>query len=397
MVVRLVKGIWLGIKKDKSELKKVETKANVDEVVEEHDRLGCHLMLKGYSEEEVDAIKPDTYVEEEDEEEVEAVSIVDGLDGISHQMVLDNQGDDVELPEGGIEKALREMSLKIKDLETGLARERKTSTAMLSAQAKLQVELDSSRSCEDDVLMCNREFAEQFDRMKEVNENREDQYVKAHFRLVELTQAISDLTLQVEEKDAEIIKGLKELAKATERVEKLQSWVDALVMKGKQADMAQYRIQALEQSEERFQTDLQKWKIKAKESLVKRKEELLKDIPAKEELNFEIQKLRARVVDLEAMNLAESAKYIKNLEENTIYRAQVDAKMTKQKNLYAKLESRLEKVRMRFATMVIPDASCLDLIRSIVTYFVEEVERLESERDTLFKRLSDNGCISELT
>ncbi|KAF6134596.1 hypothetical protein GIB67_025711 [Kingdonia uniflora] len=201
MVARLVKGIWLGIEEEKSELKKanvelekelarsrtdalkearqlkashtvaigqlqVETKANLDEIVEERDRLGHHLMLKGYSEEEVDAIKADTYVEKEDEEEAEAVGIVDGLDGVSRQTVLKNQGDDVELPEGGSEK--------------------------------------------------------------------------------------------VKEKDSEIKKGLKELSEVTECAEKLQSLVDALAMKGKQADTAQYRIQALEQSEEQFRSDLQR-------------------------------------------------------------------------------------------------------------------------------------------
>ncbi|KAF6140457.1 hypothetical protein GIB67_014380 [Kingdonia uniflora] len=104
MFVRLVKGIWLSIEEDKSELKKakselekdlarakteaikevrqlkdshvvaigqlqVEAKANLDEIVKECDRLGRHLMLKGYSEEEVDAIKANTYVEEGEDEE----------------------------------------------------------------------------------------------------------------------------------------------------------------------------------------------------------------------------------------------------------------------------------------------------------------------------------------
>ncbi|KAF6173803.1 hypothetical protein GIB67_003804 [Kingdonia uniflora] len=82
----------------------VETKANLDKMVEERNRQGHHLMLKGYSEDEVDAIKEDTYTEREDEEEPEAVGIVDGLDGISCQTVLDNQGNDVELPEGCSEK-----------------------------------------------------------------------------------------------------------------------------------------------------------------------------------------------------------------------------------------------------------------------------------------------------
>ncbi|KAF6153498.1 hypothetical protein GIB67_027365 [Kingdonia uniflora] len=49
-------------------------------MVEEHNRLGCHLMLKGYYEEEVNAIKADTYIEEEDDKGMEelAVGVVDG-------------------------------------------------------------------------------------------------------------------------------------------------------------------------------------------------------------------------------------------------------------------------------------------------------------------------------
>ncbi|KAF6161604.1 hypothetical protein GIB67_009483 [Kingdonia uniflora] len=506
MVAHLIKGIWLGIEEEKiRQLKashavvisqlQVETKANLDEMAEEHDRLGRHLMLKGYSEEEVDAIKADTYAEEEDEEEAEAVGTVDGLDGISRQTVLDNQGDDVDLPEGGSEKAVREMSLRINDLESGLARERETSKALLSAQAELQVELHSSRSREDDILMCNREFAEQFDRMKDANENREDQYVKMHFKLVEVSQAVFDLTLQAEEKDVEINKGLKELAEVTERTEKLQCRVDALAVKGKckneleqmrqklvkkddemrvalenlsaseaaaehlkialpakdmefremqrrcndlnkrvarlKAELAQAiarakkvearklsginrievktplvrgdvvslsgRIRELESDISRIQGNVQKGntnlrecqhkldaalirekvlegEIKAKESLVKRKEELLKDIPARKELNPEIQRLRAWVVDLEAMYLAESAKYTKKLEENVIYHAKIDAEMTEQKNEYARLESRLEKVRAKFTVMVIPDASRFGLLKTIITYFAEEVK-----------------------
>ncbi|KAF6137102.1 hypothetical protein GIB67_030866 [Kingdonia uniflora] len=233
-------------------------------------------------------------------------------------------GDNVELPEGGSEK----------------------------------VELDSSHSREDDVLMCNREFAEQFDWMKEANENREVQYVKAHFRLMELTQAISDLALQIEEKDSEIKKGVKEL-------------VEGNVQKGN-ANLREFRHK-LDTS--LIREKVLKGVIKAKESLVKRKEELLKDMSAREELNAEIGRLRARVVDLEAMNLVESAKYIKMLEENQIYYANFDTEMTEQKNNYARLESRLKKVRARFVTMVIPDTSRSDLLKAIVAYFAEEVKK----------------------
>ncbi|KAF6138116.1 hypothetical protein GIB67_033530 [Kingdonia uniflora] len=120
MVARLVKGIWLGIEEQKSELKKakswleknltpaktdamkevkqlkaahattighlqVEAKANLDETAEERDRLGRHLMLKGNSHEE----------------------------------------------------AINEMSLRINDLEYELSREIETSKALLSVLMEL--------------------------------------------------------------------------------------------------------------------------------------------------------------------------------------------------------------------------------------------------------------------
>ncbi|KAF6148390.1 hypothetical protein GIB67_036605 [Kingdonia uniflora] len=111
MVTHLVEGIWLGIEERESKLKnlQVEAKANLDEAVEERDRLGHHLILKGYSLEEVDAIKTDTYAKEE-EEEAGLLGVVDGLDGVSLQTVRDNQGDDLELPEDGSEKEVKEMS-----------------------------------------------------------------------------------------------------------------------------------------------------------------------------------------------------------------------------------------------------------------------------------------------
>ncbi|KAF6170935.1 hypothetical protein GIB67_014752 [Kingdonia uniflora] len=140
MVTRLVKRIWLSIEQGKSKLKKAKNehenelaRAKIEAMKEV--RMGHHLMVKCYSGEEVNAIKTDTYVEEEDEEEAEAVGVVDG--------------------------------------------------------------------------------------MKEANENKEDQYVKAHLRLEKLNQAISEQTLQVEEKDSEIKKGLEELSEATKRAKKL--------------------------------------------------------------------------------------------------------------------------------------------------------------------------------
>ncbi|KAF6175843.1 hypothetical protein GIB67_003331 [Kingdonia uniflora] len=242
-VARFVKGIWLGIEEEKSELKmgkielekklaragidalkeakqldilkvshavaigqlQVEARANLDEMVVERDKLGCHLMLKGYFEEEVDTIKVDTYVKEGEDEDVEVVGVMDGLDGVSYQTVLGNQGDDTELQEGDNDKALREMSLKIKDVETGLAREKEIFASFLSAQVELQV-----------------------------------------------TQAISDLNHKVEEKDVKKGKGLKELAERTKNFAKLQSRISALMVKSKPDAMAQCRIYVLERSEGQF-------------------------------------------------------------------------------------------------------------------------------------------------
>ncbi|KAF6139425.1 hypothetical protein GIB67_026267 [Kingdonia uniflora] len=287
MVAHLVKRIWLGIVEEKIDLKKanaelekelarsrtdalkevrqlkashaavigqlqVETKANLDEMVEERDRLGRHLMLKGYSE-EVDSIKADTYVEEEDEEEAEAV--------------------------------VKEMSLRINSLESRLVREKETSKALLSAQAELQ---------------------------------------------------------------GHVQKGNANLRECQHKL-----------------DAALIRKKVLE------------GEIKEKESLVKRKDKLLKEMPAREELNAKIGRFSARVVDLEAMNLVESTKYINKLKENVIYHAKVNGEMTELKNEYDRSESRLERLRARFVTMVVPDTSQSDLLRAIVAYFVEEVKRLE--------------------
>ncbi|KAF6137546.1 hypothetical protein GIB67_031825 [Kingdonia uniflora] len=197
----------------------------------------------------------------EEEEDAGVLGVVDGLDGVSPQIVLDNQGDDVEVPEDGSEKVVKEMSLRINDIESGLAREIGTSKALLSAQTELRVELDESPVREDHALMCNQKFVEQFYRMKEANENWEDQFLKVHFRLEKLNQVVSDLTRQVEEKDFGIKKGLKDLSEATERPENLQCQVDALAARAKQVDMAQYRIRALERTEELCQSDLNSSRI----------------------------------------------------------------------------------------------------------------------------------------
>ncbi|KAF6139528.1 hypothetical protein GIB67_015485 [Kingdonia uniflora] len=313
-VARLVRRIWLGIEEQESELRKA--------------RLGYHLMLKGYSQEEVDAIEVDTYAEEE-EEEAEVLGVMDGLDGVSSQTVLDNQGDDIELPEGGSEKVVKEMSLRINNLESGLARERETSKALLAVQAELQ--------------------------------------------------AISDLTRHVEEKDSGIKKGLEDLFEATEHAKNLQRWVDALAMKGKQADMAQYHIQALDQTEELCRSDLHKSRIDLEQM---RKKFFRKDDEYWcDDLNERVARLKA-----ERDQAISRAKKAEAREHSGGSKTVVKASLVQGDVV------RLERLKARFATLIIPDVSRSALLSVIVSYYVVEVKRLESERDTLLKALSDKGC-----
>ncbi|KAF6158208.1 hypothetical protein GIB67_015002 [Kingdonia uniflora] len=83
-----------------------EVKVDLEEVVAERDRFRRHLMSKGYFKDEVNAIRDDTYVEEDKDEETEdiTIGIVDGLDGVSPLTLRDNQGDGKKCPEFKIEK-----------------------------------------------------------------------------------------------------------------------------------------------------------------------------------------------------------------------------------------------------------------------------------------------------
>ncbi|KAF6155720.1 hypothetical protein GIB67_007157 [Kingdonia uniflora] len=162
-VARLVKGIWLGIeeqefelKKAKNELEKNLARAKTDALKEIKQLKATHAVAIGQLQVETNANLNEAAKKRD-------------------RLVLDNQWDDAEIPVDGSEKAIKKMSLRINDLESGLAREIVTSKALLSVQAELQVELDASRARKDHALMCNREFVEQFDRVNEANENWEDQ------------------------------------------------------------------------------------------------------------------------------------------------------------------------------------------------------------------------------
>ncbi|KAF6167848.1 hypothetical protein GIB67_027626 [Kingdonia uniflora] len=190
MTASLLKGICLRIEEGKTELKNGK--------VELEKRTRAQLLLVRYSKAEVRAIMDGTYIEE-DEVEENVPGVVGGLDGVSPRTELENQGEDNE-----------------------------------------KVELESTRLSEQETLQYNQEYVVEFDRIREANEDREDQYVKVHFKFVEATQIVDDLTRKIEEKDAKIKKGQKELAEAKEKTKKLKSQNDVLMVKSKEADMARY-------------------------------------------------------------------------------------------------------------------------------------------------------------
>ncbi|KAF6163271.1 hypothetical protein GIB67_025135 [Kingdonia uniflora] len=221
VAARLMKGICLGMEEEKVELETKKTeleKKNLNEVVVQRDRLGCHLLKIGYSKAEANDIMEDTYVEEE-EDEADGAGVVSGLDGISPQIERDNQVHDIVNPKNENENENE------------------------------KVKLESAPLSEEETRQYNQEFTTKFDRMREANEDMEDQHVNVHFKFVEAIQTIDDLTRKIEEKDVKISKGQKGLAEAKEETTKLKSQDDTLMVKSKEAGMTRYRIQDLKTSE----------------------------------------------------------------------------------------------------------------------------------------------------
>ncbi|KAF6142780.1 hypothetical protein GIB67_023262 [Kingdonia uniflora] len=212
MATRLMKGVCLRMEEEKAKLKKgkAEPKNKVD-------HLKIKLAREGKRFDSVKAVRKGKISE-----------------------LAAKAGKNLEVVE------LKEMCLIIKELENELAKEKDASTSLLSSQAELQVELESAHLSEEETRQCSQEFTAEFDRMREANEDREDHRVKVHFKFIEATQTVDDLTRKILEKNAEISKGHKELAETKEKAAKLKSQNDALMVKSKEADMARYCIQALE-------------------------------------------------------------------------------------------------------------------------------------------------------
>ncbi|KAF6174368.1 hypothetical protein GIB67_027839 [Kingdonia uniflora] len=174
MAARLLKGICLRIEEEKIELEngKVELEKRVA-------RLKSNLVLEG---KQLDIMKV-----------VQEVLISELTEVVQKNL------DDAEL---------KDMCLRIEELETELTKEKNASAFLLTLQAELKVKLESARLSEQEMPQYNQEYAADFDRMKEATEDKEDQHVKVHFKM----------------------SRQKELAEAKEAAVKLKSQNDALIL-----------------------------------------------------------------------------------------------------------------------------------------------------------------------
>ncbi|KAF6144744.1 hypothetical protein GIB67_017763 [Kingdonia uniflora] len=78
------------------------------------------------------------------------------------------------------------------------------------------------------------------------------------------------------------------------------------------------------------------------------------------------------VADLRPINQAESDKADKKAEMNIAFTARVDNELERHKEWYKRLEDRLHRTRANFSKAVIPHAPHSDLLRVVITNFVDE-------------------------
>ncbi|KAF6137544.1 hypothetical protein GIB67_031823 [Kingdonia uniflora] len=185
----------------------VEAQKNLNDIVVQRDRLGRQLLVVGYTKADIKANMAGTFVEEDEVEE------------------------DVPTEEGvvtGLDGELKDMRLRIEELENELAKEKDTSTSLLTLQAELQVgeeheifnlyvKLKIVRLSEQQTLQCNPEFVKEFDWIREATEDREDQHVKAsmvRYRIQSLEVSEKSLQDFVASLKGQVTRKMDELWKA---------------------------------------------------------------------------------------------------------------------------------------------------------------------------------------
>ncbi|KAF6157124.1 hypothetical protein GIB67_041585, partial [Kingdonia uniflora] len=107
----------------------------------------------------------------------------------------------------------------------------------------------------------------------------------------------------------------------------------------------------------------------------------------------ELEELCTQVAELRTTNQAESNKAVKKVKEHNDIVSRIDKHMEWQDGRYKKLENCYQRLRECFSKEVMPKVTRSQMLMAVIAYFVEEVKKLEFERDTLHDCLLGRGCI----
>ncbi|KAF6134362.1 hypothetical protein GIB67_005754 [Kingdonia uniflora] len=229
-----------------------EGRTNLEEVVAKRDRLRRHLVSKGYSEDEVDAIGADTYVEEEEDEKIKdvVVGVVDGLDGVSSQTATQTAVDlawQIKEKDAKIEKGLKELAalkthpaklksqndaLMVKSREADKAHyfslssrigELEGDVARIQGYVRKGVERLRESERKLDVVLSREQGLERTIRGKDILVQQKDKMLQKILDVKELNREIKVLRAQVA--DLEAI-NRAESAKANKKLEENITFID---------------------------------------------------------------------------------------------------------------------------------------------------------------------------
>ncbi|KAF6151463.1 hypothetical protein GIB67_016275 [Kingdonia uniflora] len=173
-----------------------------------------------YTKAEIIAFSEGNYEEKEimDEEEVEEME--DGLN-VAEKTTVDNQET--------IDHEIESSRLRVVDLEGLLEVEKKSS-------AELQKELNVAREREEQTLLYNAEYAEDYEALISQYEDRLDDNVKLSLKLEEAKRQFEEKTATILSRDLALNQLTSELAELKEKAAS-GSWHEA--------ELAEYRIKAL--------------------------------------------------------------------------------------------------------------------------------------------------------
>ncbi|KAF6138113.1 hypothetical protein GIB67_033527 [Kingdonia uniflora] len=188
-----------------------------------NNRAGKLYQLR-YTKAEILAFSEGNYEEKEimDEEEVEEME--DGLN-VTEKTVADNQET--------IDQEIESSHLRVVDLEGLLEVEKKFSCKFILVQ---DVSLNVAREREEQILLYNAEYAEEYDALISQYEDRLDDNVKLSLKFEEAKSQVEDMTATILSRDLALNQLTSELVELKEK---------AASGSRHEAELAKYRIRAL--------------------------------------------------------------------------------------------------------------------------------------------------------